>query len=331
MTTPTTRTPGIAGRRRPRPERLARALRFSQFWTGLLPSHPVQQDNLALLKGGWQMLGNDSAGDCVAVTWANFRRLMSAVLGGREVYPTQDQVWEVYRTQNPDFDPNGTADTNGPGSTADQGMEIQALLEYLVKTGGPDGVKAVAFARVDHTNPNEVDAAIAIFGGLWTGVVVQEAQQEQFSQGQAWDWVAGSPEEGGHSILTGGYTGIGNFKDVTWAAETAYTGRYLARGVEELWLVLWPEHLGTRAFLEGVDQAALSAAYTALTGDPFPVAPQPQPTPVPEPTPGPAPDADAALVQVLKTTGFLSGRHEGGIRKVAVALGAWLQAHDYTF
>lgn len=326
MTAPIRRAPGKAGRRKPRPERLAAALKFSQFWTGVLPSHPVQQDNLALLNGGWNMLGNDRAGDCVAVTWANFRRLMTAVLGSREVYPSQEQVWEVYRTQNPDFDPNGTKATNGPGSSADGGMEIQALLEYLVKHGGPDGVKALAFARVDHTNPDEVDAAIAIFGGLWTGVTVQQAQEQQFAAGQPWDWQQGSPSLGGHSILTGGYTGVGNFKDITWAQEIAITGRYMARGVEELWLVLWPEHLGTKAFLEGVDQAALAAAYTAVTGAPFPVTPTPQPTPVP--VPDPAAVADRALLSVLTSTGWLSHQHEGNTAKVAAALRAWRAVHQ---
>ncbi len=181
---PLPRTTGVAGRRRPDPVHAPRALMFGQFWTGAVPAHPTQQDNLATVGPGWLMLGNDRAGDCVAVTWANFRRLVSAVLGGKGIYPTQAQVWAIYKTQNPDFDPDGTAETNGPGSSADQGMDIQTLLEYLVKHGGPDGVKAVAFAKVNFNDPDEVEAAIAIFGGVWTGVVVQNAQMQQFSNGQ---------------------------------------------------------------------------------------------------------------------------------------------------
>src|ERR1700709_758450 len=92
----------------------------------------------------WKMLGNNSAGCCVAVTWSNFRRLVTSYLS-KEYYPTQAQVWEIYKTQNSKFDPNGSSSTNGPGSSADGGMDIQTLLEYLQKTGGPDGVKVVAF------------------------------------------------------------------------------------------------------------------------------------------------------------------------------------------
>ena len=71
------------------------------------------------------------------MTWANVRRLVTKVLGGTENYPSIDEVWAVYKTQNPDFDPNGTADTNGPGSQADNGMDIQTLLEYLVSEAAP--------------------------------------------------------------------------------------------------------------------------------------------------------------------------------------------------
>ena len=42
---------------------------------------------------GWQMLGNDVADDCNAVTWANTRRLVTATLT-TEYYPTQAQVWQ---------------------------------------------------------------------------------------------------------------------------------------------------------------------------------------------------------------------------------------------
>ena len=118
------------------------------------------------------MLGNDQYGDCVAVTWSNIRRLVTAVLS-TEKYPPLAEVYAFYATQNPGF------------PQQDNGMDIQTALEYLVKTGGPDGVKAVGFAKVDYTNADEVKAAIAIFGSVWTGINVQEAQQAQFSCGPA--------------------------------------------------------------------------------------------------------------------------------------------------
>jgi hypothetical protein len=235
-----------------------------------IPAYPPEVDYLAKLSD-WQMLGNDKVGDCNAVTWANMRRLVTATLT-TEYYPTQEQVYQFYQTQNPGFDPNGTSGTNGPGSQDDQGMDIQTGLEYLHANGGPDGVKAVAFAKVDHTNIAEVKAALAIFGGLWLGVEVLDANQQQFADGRPWTDVSGSPIDGGHAILGGGYTAHSGIKFITWAQETEFARSFwngVVKGtslVEESWVVIWPEHLGTREFQQGVDQATLAADYQALTG-----------------------------------------------------------------
>jgi hypothetical protein len=255
-----------------RPPKNAPALRFGSFLSGAAPTYPQNEDYLAKLTG-WQMLGNDVAGDCNAVTWANTRRLVTATLT-TEYYPTQAQVWQFYETQNPGFDPNGTSETNGPGSSDDQGMDIQTGLEYLHTTGGPDGVSAVAFAKVDPTNIDEVRAALAIFGGLWLGIQVLDANQKQFAEGHAWTDVAGSPIDGGHAILGGGYS-TADVMFITWAQETEFARSFwngVVQGsplVEEAWVVIWPEHLGTKAFEQGVDQAQLAADYQALTGQPL--------------------------------------------------------------
>ena len=285
----------VAGKHGRRAPKNAPAIRLGDVLKAgaTIPPHPGAEDYLARMSG-WQMLGNDSAGDCVAVTWSNFRRMVTALLAGHEVYPTQDQVWEVYKTQNPDFDPNGDPNVNGPGSQADEGMDIQTLLEWLVKTGGPDGVKAVAFAKVDYTNQQELDAALAVFGGVWVGVNVLQANMDEFNAGQPWDYVAGSPLDGGHSVLAGGYEQNGGTKFITWAAETEFTQGFLQHQVEETWIVVWPEHLGTAQFEAGIDQAALAQAYEELTGRPFPVQPTP---PTPEPTPTPVPPAPAPTPQ----------------------------------
>lgn len=259
-----------------RPPKNAPALRFRSFLqrgADGVPSHPAEEDYLADLSD-WQMLGNDAVGDCNAVTWANMRRLVTAKLA-TENYPTQAQVWQFYQTQNPDFDPNGSTDTNGPGSNADQGMDIQTGLEYLHATGGPDGVRAVAFAKVDHTQMAEVKAALAIFGGLWLGINVLEANQQEFAEGKAWTDVLGSPIEGGHAILGGGYSA--DIKFITWAKETKFAGSFwngVVQGnplVEEAWVAIWPEHLGTAGFEQGVNQAQLAADYQALTGGTLPL------------------------------------------------------------
>ena len=292
--------PGKYGRRAPK---RAAALQLKDYLTGVVPSVPAAEDYLAQLNGGWQMLGNDVAGDCVAVTWANVRRIVTTLLAGAW-YPTQRQVWAIYQTQNPKFDPNGGSAT-GPGSEYDQGMDIQTLLEYLVETGGPDGVKACGFAQVDPSNTAEVKAAIALFGYVWTGINVLDQNQDEFSNGQPWDYSANSPVDGGHSVVTGGYgapgTGQlgGDERFITWAQETSFTDSFWKHEVEEAWVVIWPEYLANKEFLAGVDMVTLAADYQEITGKPFPAAvtppkpapPVPVPPPAPLPVPGPTPPA----------------------------------------
>ena len=250
----------------------ARALSLGPVLTGTLPPPPPNVDYGTAFPG-WQMLGNDVAGDCVAVTWANQRALVTTVLGTSTAYPSQDEVWQVYKTQNPSFNPNGTAQTNGPGSSADGGMDIQTALEYLAGTGGPDGSKAVAFAKVDYTNETELRSAHAIFGQVWYGINVQRANETEFGKGEAWDYVAGSPNAGGHSITGVGYDHT-DFKFVTWAKETMWTEAFRTHLLEEAWVAIWPEHIGTKQFQTGINLAQLAADYQSLTGRPL-VVPQP--------------------------------------------------------
>jgi hypothetical protein len=265
-----------------KPPKNAPSLKLASFLTGIIPNHPSSEDYLSRLQN-WQMLGNDQYGDCVAVTWANMRRLVTAVLS-TENYPAMDQVTALYKTQNPNF------------PTQDDGMDIQTCLEYLHNTGGPDGTKVVAFAQVDLSNLEEVRAALAIFGCLWIGINVQQANMTQFYQGQPWDYVSGSPKDGGHSVIGGGYTGqaSNDVRFITWAQETGFTDIFWNKQVEEVWAVVWPEQLGSVEFQQGIDLNKLAADYKALTGNdlnvtpaPQPPPPAPSPFPTPNPTPGP--------------------------------------------
>lgn len=296
--------------------------------TTQVPVHPAAQDNLARLTA-WKMLGNDQAGDCVSVTWANARRLVTALLAGREEYPSQDQVWQLYKTQNPNFDPNSS--TNGGGSSADGGMDIQTVLEYLSKTGGPDGVKIAAFAKVDHTNPDEVKAAIAIFGYVWIGINVTAANESQFPK-QAWDYVPGSQMMGGHSVLAGGYLGKTTEDEtfITWAQEQDFTDNFWSHQVEEAWVAIWPEHLGSQSFLEGVNEQALVAAYEQITGRSFPVVtppPVPAPTPQPPAPPAPVPGTDGVTINITDS-GLVT--HLKRVSRT-VGLDAWATKHFHSY
>jgi hypothetical protein len=258
----------------------APSLKLKRFLTGVVPDHPLGADYLAAFNS-WKMLGNDQYGDCVAVTLANVYRLLSFVLGGREVYLTMDQVIEIYKTQNPGF------------PKEDNGMDIQTLLEYLVKNPGKWGIEVLGFAQVDLSNQAEVDAAIGIFGFIWTGVYVQNVNMTQFSAGKPWDYSPLSQVTGGHSVITAGYNKprsgalAGYYDFITWAQETSFTKNFLQHLGMQGWVVIFKEHLGNKQFIEGMNMETFAADYKAITGKDFPVDVTPTPVPDPEPTPEP--------------------------------------------
>lgn len=289
-----------------RPPKNAPALRLASFLTGAIPAHPVKTDHLGQITD-WQMLGNDQFGDCGPVSAANLRAMVTAALTGRENYPTLQDVFDLYRRSgNPNFDPATDADDNG--------VDMQTMCEALV-SGGIAGVKALAFAKVDVSSLDEIRGAVAIFGGLLLGVNLETAQQDQTDQG-LWDY-QNSGEWGGHAVLAGGYTSATAGADVsvvTWAQLVGLTDRFWTHQVEEAWVVIWPEHLGTVQFQQGVDLAQLAADYKALTGRVLPV-----PTPTP-PTPG---DPDAALAAVAHH--WVAEHHIGENHKMQTALKTWLQ------
>lgn len=245
-------------------------LRLAQFLKAT-PPPPAEEDYTAI--DNWDMYGNDRYGDCGPCMVAHSRMQVTQYLTGTMQKPTQEDVFDLYkRSGNPGF------------PSQDEGVILQDMLNE-VRKDGIGGVKCVAFARVDETNEEEMDAAIAIFGGLHEGVTLRTAQQTQtvwdFSQTRVW---------GGHAIYTAGYTAPRR-RTISWGDEYEFTDAFEQNQLDEAWIVIWPEHLESKAFMEGVDVNALAAAYKDLTGQELPL-PEPPPAPAPEPpapTPGPEP------------------------------------------
>lgn len=295
------------GRRTPK---RAPALRLADVVVPGVP-HPAAADYLRLVTD-WCLCGNDRFGDCGPVAVDNDRRLVTSALSdGVPAYPALDDVYDLYRRSgNPAFSPD-----NPPGAAGDDGVDVQTMCEALV-TGGFGGVRAVAFAQVDHTDPEAVRAAVAVFGSVLLGVNLTQAQRGQTPDG-VWDGVPGSPAWGGHAVLAGSYN-LDFVEVVTWGRRVRCTNAFLASQLDEAWVVVWPEHLGSRRFAESVDLVALAADYLALTGGALPL---------PPPPPGLAPcvdDADRALAAAL--VGWETWRHVGAARRVARALADWRAA-----
>lgn len=300
-----------------RPPKNAPALKLEEVLSGVTPQHPVAADHF--LKLAFGLYANDRFGVCGPTGVANLVRMLTGALLGTEIQPSQEDVFTLYRhSGNPHFDPATGADDNG--------VDMQTMLEALLKFGIGDGqggvLKPIAFAKVDVTNDAELQAAASIFGALW-GVNLLTAQQAQTdAQPPVWDYVS-SPEWGGHCVLNGAYE-ANDYEDViSWMIRVATAPKFRLQQLEECWVVIWPWLLDHPSFQEGIDVAALAAAFKAITGKALPL-PTPAPPPTPAPAPAPAGDPDAELWAIAGP--WAAKRHEGETHRVAKQLEAWAAA-----
>jgi hypothetical protein len=305
------------GKREPLPER--RALMLSDVLTGVTPAVPTAVDHFAAVPG-WELGANDRFGTCGPTSVANLIRLVSLALTGTMTTVTLDDVFDLYRRSGTrGFDPTLS---DGDPRQDDNGVYLHVMLEQLL-ADGIGGRKPVAFAKIAAGDTDTLNTAIAIFGGVILGLDLKVAQQRQ----DVWDNDPTSGDWGGHAVVAGLYRDPeGTSEDrtavVTWADVQDMTRRFVDVQEDEAWVVIWPEHLGSAAFLEGVDQQALADAYRELTGDPFPVPVSPAPpAPVPGSGPVPADGVDGRLEAALRR--FLT--HHEDPHYLVDAARAWLE------
>ena len=300
-----------------RPPINAPALMLADVLTGVVPATPEVVDHFSRVDR-WHLGRNDRFGTCGPTSVANHLLLTQVNLEpdfGVHDFLNDDAIFDLYRRSgNPGFNPSL------PGGGEDNGVIMQKMLGALL-SGGIGGHKPLAYAKIAPGDMDTLDNAIAIFGGIGLGLDLKVPQQRQ----STWD-AAGGAEWGGHAVMAGKYTNpTGTSLDrttvVTWAEEVDMTHNFVAAQEDEAWVVIWPEHLGSRAFLEGVDVRALASAYEELTGRPFPSIPEP-PAPIP-PAPA-APDAGADLAAALRR--FLS--RKGAPAYLRDAAEGWMDSRE---
>jgi hypothetical protein len=304
------------GRTAPHPAETHPRLRLGDFLASYPPA-PAVVDYIGKV-ADWPMFKNDELGDCTCAGIAHMLEAWTTYGSGKTVEVTDADVVKLYEAVG--------GYVPGDPST-DQGANMQDVLTFMRKTGMA-GHKILAFASVDVGNTAELEAAMALFGHVYVGVNLPAIAQDQFSNGQPWDVVADDGGiEGGHAI-TWGYAAKGaDHKVITWGAVQQATPAWFARYVEEAWVVVSQDFVDAAGDNpEGLDTAAMGAAFTAMTGEPSPFRPSPQPVPGPSPRPVPPADPDAALVAAL--TPWLATRHEGANAKAAAAVRTWMAAKN---
>lgn len=195
---------------------------------------------------------------------------------GNPVLATDQEILSAYRT------------ICGP---SDQGCNITAVLDYMKSHGivmGGKAQKIDAYVGIDWTSPDEVKAAIYLFGGLCLGINLPSAWEQS---DDIWD-VTNTRIIGGHDVEAVGFNaqGViiatwGGLRTITWAAFTSHNW------LDECYAMLAPQWYENNNLAPcGVNVIDLQADLDKLGNGNIPdINPTPGPTPGPNPTPGPGP------------------------------------------
>lgn len=218
----------------------------------------------------WEMLGNDTVGDCTAAGAAHAQQTLA--LSGRrlDLHFTVADALTFYEAIS----------GYQPGKPAtDVGATLQDALNYWRKTG-IGGHTIVAFALLDAGDLDLVRNCISIFGSVYCGLSVAQSAMDQINARKPWTYVARSKILGGHCVPISGYT-ASSFKCVTWGQTQQMDLNFYNHYFDEVWVPITMEWLSAAGVsAQGLDTTALNADFTALTGEPAPFAAV-TPTPVP--------------------------------------------------
>ncbi len=248
---PGTRTAGHRGRLPVKPVGQRFQIQYlSSYLRAPLPAPAYPVDVTAGITD-WGMLGNgpdptctthpQGVGDCTFAGRQHYRMAKAAASHETVQWETSNQLVAEYL---------------GYDHGKDQGANIADLLLYWYKAG-----KILAFAPLDHSQPAEVDAAMAAFHGAYAGVNLTSDADTLFEQGQPWTVANGEqpvPTEG-HCIVKVASDGQATDTWITWGAAQRSTLAWTQTCLDEAWVII-TEDDGT------VDLAALRADIDALHG-----------------------------------------------------------------
>lgn len=259
---------GMLGKLPPHPEETHPRVKLAQHLNyAALPATPAVVDRASKVKT-WPMYMNDQLGDCTCAGIGHSIQAWTAY-GKGEVTLANSDVLNLYERLG--YVP-------GEPST-DQGAVEQDVLAEVQKNG-VGGHKILAFAQVDHTNLDEMKAALNLFGSVYLGAQMPESAMTQTQAGQPWSPVAGSPIEGGHCFVLQawdvGHTGA--MQVVTWGQMQRMTYPWWLQNGDEAWVIItqdWFQANGQT--VTGVNLAGLGEDFALVTGQPNPLVPKLRP------------------------------------------------------
>lgn len=190
-----------------------------------------------IFSGDWGMDGNDQWGDCVFADVAHriaLRTAMISAISGstsKPVIATTDETLALY---------NEVAG-GGPATGQDPGGDLVTTAQYMQQTGMLiGGVRHLEDGNgvIDPANWDHIKWSVCLFGCTPIAINCPQSAQDQFDAGQPWDYVAGSPIEGGHDVLLVEYrtetASNPGYLVVTWGKRQPVTQAFFDHYLQEV-------------------------------------------------------------------------------------------------
>lgn len=220
-----------------------------------LPPTPAVVDYAAKVPW-WPMYLNNQIGDCTAAGIAHSLQAWTAYGKGLVTLP-DSAVLRLYE-----------AFGYVPGDpSTDHGAVEQDVLAH-VHAHGLAGHRILAYAQVNHKDPDEMKAALNLFGSVYVGAQLPKSALLQTDAGQTWTVESGNPIEGGHAFVLQRW-------DVTAAPMTFVSWGQLQRATiewwmdygQEAWVMITPDFFRASGLSgSGVALADLGDDFAAITG-----------------------------------------------------------------
>lgn len=220
----------------------------------------------------WLMLGNgpddsvrrgfQGAGDCVLAGAGEETRVWTTARNGPGVTITGKESIADYSTL--------TGYVIGDDST-DQGTDMGAAADYRRKTGIRDASgarhKIAAYAYLEAGDFDQLRAATFVFGCAGVGIVFPDSAWDGFDLPvPTWDYVPGSPDDGGHYIPAVGSDSPDEITVVSWAERVRVTRAFIEHQEDEAIVYLSEEMIRSNGEgLHGFDLATFKTDLAAVT------------------------------------------------------------------
>jgi hypothetical protein len=213
-----------------------------------LPSHPLLRVNWLSGMTGFQMMLNDTEGDCTCASPGHIDEIWTVKASGK-MYVTPDAAIQsayvaVTGEEGAAYDPKTGANDNG--------CAIVDVMNYWMHVG-IGGKKILGYATIDPKNHNEVKIATQLFGAVNIGLNLPSSAQNQV--GGVWGVPPGgftgknAPGTwGGHCVPIGAYFGNDTLTCVTWAATQVMTWAFWDGICDEAYVPVSADWINQKTF-----------------------------------------------------------------------------------